>query len=181
MVREPHLKGAQTVGDQPSSQASAQTIIQICEQEFPKFWNDCAGFVKSVAAKCGVLVTGNANVIVENHLSGRSNFILCDETGAEHQASAGNFVIGGLSESGHGHVVVVVRAQREHGHVFAYWGRFHAVPNFPEINVGRISFGRGGIGQAWKSSALPNVKFGWIKPSLFLLQQNRPDQLRYHL
>ena len=160
---------------------SAQDVIQICEQEFPKFWNDCSGLVKSVAQKCGVFVTGNANGIVENYLSGGANFISCNETDAERQAKAGNFVIGGLSESGHGHVVVVVGAPREHGHVFAYWGRFHAVKHFPEINVGHISLGRGGIGKAWKSTVLPKVKFGWAKPSSFLLQQNRPNQVRYHL
>jgi hypothetical protein len=177
MVREPHFPRSD---EQTMSAQSAQDIIQICEQEFPKHWNDCSGFVAAVAQKCGVLITGNANEVVENYLSGRANFMLCYEADALRQAKAGNFVIAGLADRPNGHIVVVVDHPLHHGHVYAYWGRLHR-PKGSNINVGQLSFGRGGITQAWKSTALPNVKFGWIKPSSFLTRQNRPKDPHYHL
>jgi hypothetical protein len=155
---------------------SARDIIAICEATFPRFFNDCAGFVRSVAEQCGVLVLGNANQIVENGLSGRANFLSCSESEAIRQAQAGNFVIGGLAGSAHGHVVVVVDGPNHNGHAYAYWGRYHGVKvqGFAELNVGAISLGHGSVTQAFKLSVLPKVKFGWTKPSAFFMRQNQP-------
>jgi NlpC/P60 family len=162
---------------------SSQDIVQICQSTFPQFFNDCSGFVRSVAQKCGIMVVGNANQIVEMHLSGKANFQTCNESYAREQAQAGNLVLAGLSANGHGHVVVVVDEPLEHGHVFAYWGRYHGLhlKGFPEINVGTISFGRGSISKAWNQRDLQKVKFGWAKTSDTFLSSNTPSSRGYHL
>jgi hypothetical protein len=156
---------------------SSRDIIAICDASFPKFFDDCAGFVKSVAQQCGVFIVGNANSIVESLLTGRANLTSCSEPEAIRQAQVGNLVIGGLSASGHGHVVVVVDGPASHGHAYAYWGRYHGLKlkGFPEFNVGAISLGRGPITHAFKHAVLPNIKYAWIRPSAFLLRQNQPN------
>jgi hypothetical protein len=165
---------------------SSLDIIEICESTFPHFWDDCAGFVRTVAQKCGVFISGNANGIVDNQLSGNANFTSCSEREALIQAQAGNLVIGGLSAPGHGHVVVVVDVPLDHGHVVAYWGRYHALTlgkgkHEMTINVGSISLGKGGISKAWKLTELAKVKFGWTRPSEFFVRKNTPTQRSYHL
>ncbi len=101
-----------------------QQIIDTCEAEFQNHIADCSGFAKAVAADLGITLTGMANDIVDQ-IAAAPWTVLDDGIAAKKQADAGFFVIGGLKDTPHGHVVVVVQGPIDptHGkYPTAYWG-----------------------------------------------------------
>ncbi|WP_434616457.1 hypothetical protein [Azospirillum sp. B2RO_4] len=111
----------------------AAEIIAACEDEWPANKADCNAFVKDVAARFKVILTGQADDIV-TQIQGAGWQQLRDGIEAKQAADAGKLVIGGLQgskqadPSPHGHVVVVVAGPLEHGrYPSAYWGKLNSV------------------------------------------------------
>jgi hypothetical protein len=101
-----------------------QQIIAACESQFASHIADCSGFAKAVAGDLGITLTGMANDIVDQ-IEGSSWIRLADGIAAKKQADAGFFVIGGLKDNPHGHVVIVVQGPIDAAHQkypTAYWG-----------------------------------------------------------
>jgi hypothetical protein len=103
-----------------------QTIIDACEANFDAYTSDCSGFLKAVASALGIQMTGMADDIVEE-IQTAPWTRLPDGIAAKTQADQGFFVVGGLQDTPHGHVVVVVQGPLAHGlYPTAYWGRLGA-------------------------------------------------------
>ena len=103
---------------------SSQQIINACESEFSAHIADCSGFAKAVANDLGVSLTGMANDIVDQ-IQASPWMLLKDGIEAKGKADLGYFVIGGLKDTPHGHVVVVVMGPLDPGnnkYPTAYWG-----------------------------------------------------------
>ncbi len=112
---------------------SGERVIQACEAEWPKDKTDCSAFVRDVAGRLGVTLTGNADSIVDE-ICGAGWERLHDGVAASHAADAGRLVIAGLKggdqeiPSVHGHVVVVVSGLLANGkYPSAYWGRLGGI------------------------------------------------------
>jgi len=107
----------------PTNTTPQQTIIDTCEAEFDAHSDDCSGFVKAVANDLGITLTGMADDIVDE-IQTAPWTTLADGIAAKAQADSGWFVVGGLKDTPHGHVVVVVQGPLAHGkYPTAYWGR----------------------------------------------------------
>jgi hypothetical protein len=107
--------------------AETDPIILACEAEWDNWKSDCSGFVKAVAARLGINLSGNANQLIDSfgHSADWQN-LEHDAKAAINRALLGQFVIGGLGGQSHGHVVVVVNLPSLQ-YPIAYWGRFGAV------------------------------------------------------
>jgi hypothetical protein len=123
----------------------AQHVVAACEKQWDNHKADCSGFARAVAADLGVPLAGLANQIVD--FVTENWWSITDGVEAADWAEAGYFVIGGLKESGHGHVVVVVPGPLNRGkYPTAYWGRLNSVGKKAET-----------INWAWRASDLPKV------------------------
>lgn len=112
---------------------TAQDIINACEAEWDAHKSDCSGFVKAVAARLGVTLTGLADDIVDE-IQQSPWHAIADGPGAAASAANGNFVVAGLKGADqvnpdpHGHVVVVVQGPLARDlYPTAYWGRLGGV------------------------------------------------------
>jgi hypothetical protein len=110
-------------------QLLAKDVTAICKAEWPAAKAECNQFVRAVANRCGVSLSGNADEIMAQ--IGTGNWVShgTDGVAASNAAKAGRLVIGGLNsqELGdkHGHVVVVVPPAGPLGQAkypYAYWG-----------------------------------------------------------
>ncbi len=135
--------------------ANAQRIINACEAAFEANKDDCNKFVKAVAAKFDIQITGNANAITDA-IQGAGWTQLADGAAAAAKAADGHLVIGGLkgadqaTPSDHGHVVVVVKGDLEHDkYPKAYWGRLGGTGSKNE-----------GVNWAWRKTDRDNIKYG---------------------
>jgi hypothetical protein len=103
-----------------------QKIIDTCEADFDAHTSDCSGFLKAVASDLGIALTGMADDIVDE-IQVAPWIPLADGVAAKAQADLGFFVVGGLKDTPHGHVVVVVQGPLAHEkYPTAYWGRLGA-------------------------------------------------------
>jgi hypothetical protein len=101
-----------------------QRIINACEAEFAAHISDCSGFVRAVAQDLRAALHGLANEIVDQ-IHSAPWVVLKDGIEAQKKADAGYFVVGGLKDNPHGHVVVVVQGPLDpshHKYPTAYWG-----------------------------------------------------------
>lgn len=104
----------------------ANPIVAACEAEWEAHKADCSGFLKAVAHRLGIELTGQANDIIATLRTSWPRAM--DGASAAALAAGGQLVVGGLEAAGHGHVVVVVPGPLEHGkYPHAYWGRLNAV------------------------------------------------------
>lgn len=108
---------------------TAQDVIDACEAEWDAHKGDCSGFAKAVGLRLGVMLTGQANDIVDEIRKSPWS-PLFDGITAAASADTGSFVLAALKGTDqvkpdpHGHVVVVVRGQLAHDkYPTAYWGR----------------------------------------------------------
>jgi hypothetical protein len=113
--------------------ADGQQVINSCEAHWDAFQSDCSGFVKAVAGDFGIVLTGQADDIVDQINTGDWQQ-LADGAAAEAKAEAGFLVIAGLKGADqtppreHGHVVVVVQGPLAFGkYPTAYWGTLGGV------------------------------------------------------
>jgi len=107
-----------------------QQIINTCEAQYEQHIADCSGFAKAVATALGITLEGMANDIVDQ-IQAAPWTVLADGIAAKSQADAGFFVIGGLKDNPHGHVVVVVQGPIDPAHQkypTAYWGSLAGKP-----------------------------------------------------
>jgi len=103
-----------------------QKIIDRCEAQFDAHSHDCSGFLKAVASDLGIALTGMADDIVDE-IQAAPWTVLADGFTAKAQADLGFFVVGGLKDTPHGHVVVVVQGPLAHEkYPTGYWGRLGA-------------------------------------------------------
>ena len=108
--------------------ATAQDIIDECENQFEAHKSECSGFVIAVANKFGIQLTGQADDIV-TQIETAGWTVLSDGVDAKNKADAGLFVIAGLKSGDHnpprthGHVVVVVSGDLAYNkYPTGYWG-----------------------------------------------------------
>lgn len=108
---------------------SATDITAICKQEWTAAKADCNQFVRAVANRVGVSLSGNADQILSDITKGQWIDHGVDGVAASVAAQAGHLVIGGLTSTElsdqHGHVVVVVPPTGPLGkgkYPYAYWG-----------------------------------------------------------
>ena len=107
--------------------AGSDAIVAACQANWEAHKADCSGFAKAVAAAIGVELTGMANDIVDQIQTAPWTTTM-DGAVASQQAADGMFVIGGLQEEGHGHVVVVTPGPLNRDkYPTAYWGRLGGV------------------------------------------------------
>jgi hypothetical protein len=128
-------------------------VAAACEAEWDKWKSDCSGFVKAVALRLGIKITGMANPMIdylEHSTAWRS--LGSDSGAAITRASQGDLVVGGLKAPRHGHVVIVIKSAPLR-YPIGYWGRF-----------GAVGKKRAGINWSWNKSDLPKVQFYARKP-----------------
>ncbi len=130
-----------------------QQIISACQAEYQNHISDCSGFATAVAHDLGITLTGMANDIVDQ-IQAAPWTILADGIAAKAQADAGNFVIGGLKDNPHGHVVVVVQGpiDQTHGkYPTAWWGSLAGKPGGPKT-----------VNWAWGEAERDSVIYAWV-------------------
>jgi hypothetical protein len=128
-------------------------VVTACEAEWDKWKGDCSGFVKAVAKRLGMTLTGQANDLVDYLEQSPAWLNLGSNSGkAISRAADGYFVIGGLKAEPLGHVVVVVKSKAQ-PYPVAYWGRY-----------GSVGKKRTTINWSWRHPDLPNVHFFARKP-----------------
>ena len=156
--------------------AQPRDIIAICQSLIPQYPNDCSGFVKAVASQCGVLISsGNANDIVE-FLADNGRF-LANGASAREAASRGEFVIGGLAASGHGHVVVVVKdPSGDNIYPYAFWGQYRGRRLMGKVYNFGFTRGHGHLNYAFKKDVLDQVTYRSFQPVGMLTPQAGANQ-----
>lgn len=133
--------------------APQQQIINACEAQYQQHIGDCSGFAKAVAASLGIPLQGTANDIVDQ-LQASPWTMLADGVAAKNQADSGCFVIGGLKDNPHGHVVVVVQGPLDAGHQkypTAYWGSLAGKPGKNQT-----------VNWAWNSTDRDQVTYAFV-------------------
>lgn len=108
---------------------ATKDITTICKQEWTAAKADCNQFVRAVANRVGISLSGNADQILSDITKGQWVDHGTDGVAASVAAQAGHLVIGGLTSTElndeHGHVVVVVQPTGPLGrgkYPYAYWG-----------------------------------------------------------
>jgi hypothetical protein len=129
-------------------ESEVDPVIAACEAEWDRWKSDCSGFAKAVARRLGIVLSGQANSMIDSlEASARWINLGADDTAAMTRANMGYLVVGGLKARGHGHVVIVVKAPSV-GYPTAYWGRF-----------GSVGKKRTGINWSWNRADLHRVHF----------------------
>lgn len=108
--------------------ATAQHIIDECENQFEAHKSDCSGFAIAVANKFGIKLTGQADDIVTQMKTGEWT-VLSEGVSVMNKADAGLFVIAGLKSGDHnpprthGHVALIVSGGLAYSKYHTgYWG-----------------------------------------------------------
>ena len=114
----------------------ADEVKRVCEELWPANQSDCSAFVRAVAAKFKVTLSGNADAIVQEIKTAAGWERLPDGAEAKNAADGGKLVVAGLAGSDeippvqHGHVVIVVAGLLDDAHgkyPTAYWGKLNGV------------------------------------------------------
>jgi len=109
----------------------AERIIDACEKYWEVHKSNCSGLVNAVADEFEVVLTGQANDIVDQ-IQNPPWKLLSDGVEADKKASEGKLVVAGLKSNPNGHVVIVVKRNKNqelaHGkYPFAYWGQLNGI------------------------------------------------------
>jgi hypothetical protein len=129
----------------------SDAVVAACKANWEAHKSDCSGFAKAVATDIGVSLSGMANDIVDE-IQQLPWTTTMDGVEAAKQAEAGLFVIGGLKEEGHGHVVVITPGPLNRDkYPTAYWGR-----------LGSVGMENTTINWAWNAEDRDNVIYGFI-------------------
>lgn len=138
---------------------SPADILAVCQANYPAHTGDCSGFVRACAAALSIQLQGMANDIVHYIQSGNGWQIIDGPTGAS-QAAQGNFVVGGIIEPGHGHVVVVVPGPLNRGvNPSAVWGALGPPPSIPSGSTPGANGIVNTVNWSFSSAKLPNVVY----------------------
>ncbi len=118
-----------------------------------KAQKNCSGYVKDVAKDLGIILTGQANDIVDQIQKAPWISIKSGKE-AKLKAELGMFVVAGLKAKPHGHVVIVVPGSLSHGkYPTAYWGSLGGVPKKKTT-----------INWSWNKSDRDNVFYAYRVP-----------------
>ena len=108
---------------------NADEIIEACRKAraVPANAANCNEFVITVAGRCGVTLSRNADAIMHEIASSPWEQLGHDGVKAGAAAANGALVVGGMTshalDDAHGHVVIVVKGPLAHGkYPTAYWG-----------------------------------------------------------
>lgn len=145
----------------------SDVVIAVCKKEWDACKGDCSGFVRVVASDLGIHLAGLANEIVsfvrKNWQSAK------DGPTAASLAAQGMFVIGGLEDEPHGHVVVVVRGPLNRGkYPTAYWGQLGGVGKEAQT-----------INWAWNAKDRDNVEYYYYNFGGLGAKNQLPGQPKY--
>ena len=111
-----------------SGNQKSKKIIELCEKYWEQHKKNCSGYVKDIAKELGVNFSGQANDIVDQ-VQKLPWKMVKSGLDAKLQAINGMFVVAGLKDNPHGHVVIVVPGPLAHGkYPTAYWGSLGGVP-----------------------------------------------------
>lgn len=150
-INASNIKESQLLNTQNTD---VERIINECEAQFDAHKSDCSGFVKAVGSKLGVILTGQADNIVDQ-IQGEGWEILPDGVSAKVKADMGWFVIGGLKSENHtppvshGHVVIVVSGPlARNQYPTGYWG-----------SLGSSGMKKVTINYAWRAVDRDNLVF----------------------
>jgi hypothetical protein len=143
-------------------------VKKACEDNWEAHKADCSSFVKAVAERLGISVSGQANDIII-HI--RSQWTRATSgVDAAAKAAEGKFVIGGLEAEPNGHVVVVVSGPLNRAkYPSAYWGRLGAVGrknqtinwSWNEIDRDKVEYYYASIDGVAIADARPLRIIGW--------------------
>lgn len=98
-------------------------VVQACEKHWEEHKGNCSGFVRAVAQDLSVMLTGQANDILDQ-IQKPPWMTVSSGLQARERATGCFLVVAGLKANPHGHVVVVVPGALAHGKYPAgYWGR----------------------------------------------------------
>lgn len=131
----PHAAGVEQLSTAITlSTSPAEKIKDTCERLLPANAGDCSAFVKAVCSEFGISLKGDANEIVDdlNTANGWTPLGSDATSGKKAAEAAANnqLVIGARKETGHGHVVVVVKGQLHlDKYPHAYWGKLNDPDN----------------------------------------------------
>jgi len=101
-------------------------VVAACEKHWDKYKTDCSGFAKAVAEDFGIVLTGQANDIVDQ-IQKQPWQLLKSGFEASNKAGAG-LVVAGLKGAPLGHVAIVVSGPLASGkYPTAYWGQLGGV------------------------------------------------------
>ncbi|GAA4850839.1 hypothetical protein [Algivirga pacifica] len=138
---------------------NGQKVILACEKHWETNKGDCNAFVKAVAKEFGIILTGQADNIVDQIKGPAWIKLGKDGLKAKKKAEEGWLVIGALRSEQHnpprehGHVVVVVEGAVAHGkYPRAYWGSLGGKPHQNET-----------INYSWRKADRDNVIYAAIK------------------
>ena len=129
--------------------ATSDKVVAACEKHWDTYKDDCSGFVRTVADELGVILIGLANDIVDK-IQESPWTVLASGVVANEKAENG-LVIGGLKETGHGHVVIVVPGDLNRGkYPTAYWGKLNGIGKKKTT-----------VNWAWNSTDRDKVIYAW--------------------
>jgi len=141
------------------------SVKEICEEEWDGHKADCSGFVKAVAHRLGLLLSGQANDIMR-HLRSNWNRAAHGKDASE-KAAAGWLVVAGLEARPNGHVVVVVPGPLNRGkYPTAYWGR-----------LGRSGSKNQTINWSWSQSDIEMVAYYYTSFAGGLISGGMPNRI----
>jgi hypothetical protein len=129
----------------------AISVKDACEKEWEKWKADCSGFLKAVAGDLGIMLSGQANTIIDTMGTPPWVQLGKDATKAVSYLGMGYLVIAGLKATPNGHVVVIVSGPAT-PYPFGYWGR-----------LGGVGRENASINWAWNHVDLPNVQYFAVK------------------
>ena len=132
--------------------ATLGKVKDICEKHWEAHKNDCSGFVKAVATELNVMLTGQANDIVDQ-IKKSPWKVLKDGKEADSEARAGKFIVAGLKDEPNGHVVIIVPGELAHEkYPTGYWG-----------HLGSVGYKNATINYSWKSTERDKVIYASIQ------------------
>lgn len=143
-----------------------EQIIAECDKQFEAFKDNCSGFVKAVAAKFKIVLTGQADHIVDQMQEAGWTHLKNGKE-AKEKADAGWLVIAGLKSKDHdparnnGHVAIVVKGPLDATHKkypMGYWG-----------SSGGAAQANKPLNLAWNPKDRDNVKYATMQLSAELM------------
>ncbi len=141
---------------------NAQKIIDACEKYWDENSGNCSGFVKSVATGLGIILSGQANDIVDFIKDNNNWYDVNSGSDAMLWAEAGYLVVGGLKgsdqakPSANGHVVIVVPGPVDRTYPAAYWG-----------SLGGTGKKKTTVNYAWSKADRDNVIYRAARPTVY--------------
>lgn len=108
---------------------NAMEIFDSCDENWEYHKNNCSGFVKAVAAEFEIILSGNADRIIDQLKTDSNSWdITLDPAEAQELANFDQFVVAGLKADEHstvrkeGHVAIIVTSSEFDGYPKGYWG-----------------------------------------------------------